>query len=300
MSFVGNIVDGLTGKSAERKANEAAAQSADFQQQGLDYLIESEALPKQFRDLALQRFAGLAGLEGGTGDALGGFDQQQLIDDARSSPLYQSILGTQGASEEAILRGASATGGLRSGNANIALADNAQQLERDALLQSYNQQLQQKQYGDQQLTSLLGGLTGTPSAAPQIAQGYGNIGNTLAQGQIAGAQSRSGALGNLLNVGALFALSGGLGGGAAAGAEGAAAAGGGGLAFSDIRLKKNIKPIGKKDGQNWYEWTWNKAAEKIGLSGKSQGVMAHEIDIEHVLLNDNGYLMVNYGGLQNG
>ena len=73
--------------------------------------------------------------------------------------------------EEAIMRHASATGGLRSGNVQEAMYDYNTQLQNQALLQSYNQQLQGLQ-----------GLAGLPSYAPQIASGMAGVGQTLGQG----------------------------------------------------------------------------------------------------------------------
>lgn len=297
MSFVGNavksIVGGITGRTAAKAASEASGVQADYLNRALDYLMQQEQAPSQFRELALQRQAGLAGLEGGIGGQFAGFDQQQLIDDALQSPLYKAILGTQDAGEEAILRNASATGGLRSGNVQDALAENAQQIQQNALLQSFNQQLQQRQYGDAQLQQALGVLTGTPSLSPQIAGTLGGIGQTQAQGITAGAQAQQAGLGNIFNLGAAFTSDGD--GGGLSGILSTAAA-----AFSDIRLKQDIKPIGVKNGHTWYEWTWNKAAEKLGLTGKSQGVMAHEVGFENVLLSESGYLMVDYNGVLNG
>jgi hypothetical protein len=226
---------------AGEAAREAAGTQAAYQREALEYLKEREAIPQQFREGALTRLGGLYGLEGGEGD------QQMLIEQARQSPLYQAILGTQEAGEEAILRQASATGGLRSGSAQGALARNAQELEQQALLQAYSQQLQGIQ-----------GLANLPSNVNQIAAGTAGIGQTLAQGQVAGAQADIASQGRQTDQ--LMGL-----------------AQMGMMAFSDIRLKDNIKKIGAKNGHNWYSWTWNNEAGAIGLTGSDEGVMAHEV-----------------------
>jgi hypothetical protein len=73
--------------------------------------------------------------------------------------------------------------------------------------------------------------------------------------------------------------------------------------FSDRRLKKNIKKLGKIYGFSWYSWDWNSTAEKLGLRGSSQGVIADEIlktNPEAVSMR-NHFMTVNYSklGVQN-
>jgi len=145
--------------------NTAADTAASYQQQALDYLQEREAIPQQFREGALQSLGGLYGLEGGTGN------QQELIDQAKNSPLYSSIMGGQQAGEEAIMRNASATGGLRSGNVQSNMYEYNTQLQNTALLESYNQQV-----------SGLSGLAGLSSNDTAIADAMTGIGETYASG----------------------------------------------------------------------------------------------------------------------
>jgi len=147
--------------AAETQADaqlEAAQLEAGYQQQALDYMKEQEELPTQFREGALTQLGGLYGLEGGAGS------QQGLINQARQSPLYSSMLKE---GQDAVLRNASATGGLRSGNVQSALADSS----TNALLTAYDQQLQGLQ-----------GMAGLPSNVNSIAQQTSNIGSTYAQG----------------------------------------------------------------------------------------------------------------------
>lgn len=152
----------------------AAAMEAEAQMEQLAYLKEREAIPQQFREEALTRLGGLAGLEGGVGS------QQQLIEQAKISPLYQELLGGREAGEEAILRQAGATGGLRSGNVQAALAGYNMQLQNQALTQAYNQQLQGLQ-----------GLANLPSNVTQIGQTMAGIGQTQAAGLTAAGQTRA-------------------------------------------------------------------------------------------------------------
>lgn len=248
MGFVGDILG--FGKSPGEEAAEASIAGAQItagaQREGLEYLKEREALPRQFSEEALRGLGGLYDLPGGIGS------QQELIDRAIQSPLYQSLMGGREAGEESILRSASATGGLRSGNVQEALYDYNTQLQNKALLESYNQQLQG-----------LTGLAGLPSYAPQIAQQTGAIGQTLGQGQIAAGQAIQ--TGSQQQAGNIMGLA-----GLGIGAYGAGM-------FSDRRLKKNIKKVGTKNGLNIYSWTWNIVANKMGMYGKTIGCMADEV-----------------------
>lgn len=256
MSFVGDIIGDITGANKAADASRDASElSAGFQREALDYLKTSQA-PL----LEAQQF-GLSGLM----DYFGG-NQQGLVDAAKQSPYYTSMLG-QG--EEAVLRNAAATGGLRSGTAKNALAANSQNVLNSAIGQQ------------------LGGLQTLAGFQPNtagVAQATGNIGNTLAQGITAGAQAQQAGMGQFL----------GLGGSVLQGM----AAGGTGL-FSDERLKDNIKRIGKVNGHNWYSWTWNKLAESLGLKGVSQGVLAQEVEKTNPELigEREGYKTVNYVGI---
>ncbi len=197
--------------------------------------------------------------------------QEGLIERARMSPLYGAIMGTQEAGEEAILRQASVTGGLRSGNVQAALYDQAQQLENRALLEAYGQQRQG-----------LAGLASLPSMAPQIAAGTAGIGQTMAQGRVAQAQA---------DIAAQNQLFGDIIGGTQAALTGFDVGG-----FSDVRLKSNVEWIGNKNGYNWYKWDWNEAANDLGLNGSEEGLMAHEVMRKkpEAIGEREGYITVNY------
>ncbi|HUV84608.1 MAG TPA: hypothetical protein VMV86_02815 [Methanosarcinales archaeon] len=163
-------------KDAAETAADAAIQAAgvqtDYQEKALDYLKEREAIPQFLREGALLGLGGVYGIPGGVGS------QQDLIDRATASPLYSNIMSGKEAGEESILRNASATGGLRSGDVNANMYDYNVQLQNNALLESYNQQLMGLQ-----------GLGGLPSNAGQIAGQISGIGRTQAQGITAGAQA---------------------------------------------------------------------------------------------------------------
>ena len=172
MSFVGDVIDGITGKTAADASQSAADTSVAFQREALDYLKQS-----QEPLLEAQQF-GLSGLM----DYYSG-NQQGLVDAAMQSPYYTSMLA-QG--EEATLRNAAATGGLRSGTTQNALAANNQNVLNSAIGQ---------QLGGLQM------LSGFQPNTTSIANMTSGIGSTLAQGQLGAAQARQQGLGNLMSLG---------------------------------------------------------------------------------------------------
>ena len=262
MGAIKNIFGGGGGDKAAKESRKASEVQAQYQREALEYLKQREELPQQFREGALTMLGGLYGLEGGEGS------QQQLIDHAKASPLYNALME---GGEESILRQQAATGGLRSGDTQAALVGNQNQ----ALLSAYNQQLQG-----------LAGLSGIQSYAPQIASSIGGIGQTLAQGRVAAAQAEmqgsQGGFGNLLGAGQL------------------------GLqayqAFSDPELKEDIEYIGEINGFGWYKWKWNKIAEAMGLVGESEGVMADEVLEKRpdLISHSLGHMIVDMRGVLNG
>jgi len=70
---------------------------------------------------------------------------------------------------------------------------------------------------------------------------------------------------------------------------------------SDVRLKTNIKPLGKENGVNVYSWDWNEDGKRIADPAQpTVGVMAQELQETHphlVLLGPDGFLRVDYSGL---
>ena len=71
---------------------------------------------------------------------------------------------------------------------------------------------------------------------------------------------------------------------------------------SDRRLKTNIRPLGARNGIKLYSWDWNEDGKKIADPAQpTVGVMADELMQTHphlVMRASDGYLRVNYGGLQ--
>lgn len=183
MSFVKEAFDSLTGQDASRDIKNAANTAATSQTAALDYLKEQEAMPQYYRENALQTLGGLYGFAPPEGSGTATTGMADFYEQLKNDPLYKQLVQE---GESSVLRNASATGGLRSGNVNTNLA----RVNQDALLKTYNQQV-----------SGLSGLAGLPSYAIPISQGIAGVGQTLAQGQIGSAQAKQSAIGQLLSLG---------------------------------------------------------------------------------------------------
>lgn len=176
---VGDVISASDSKKATKKA--AAAQ--------IESLNNAIALlNKQFDSTSANYQPAItAGNQaiGGIGDLLGlggAGQQQEAISALQSSPLYQSLFDT---GRDTILGSASATGGLRGGNVNSALAD----FGRDTLAQTIQQQL-----------SNLGGLASLGQNA------IGNLGQLGAQNANSVADLTTG-IGNV-NAGSILGVQG--------------------------------------------------------------------------------------------
>jgi len=78
--------------------------------------------------------------------------------------------------------------------------------------------------------------------------------------------------------------------GSLAGSIGAAAI----TKYSDVRMKENIKLVGKtKAGVNLYSYEYKPEFKQVAGHGQHIGVMAHEVP-HAAFMSDNGYLMVDY------
>lgn len=212
MSTWDEIWGGITGSTAAGAATGAAGTSAAYQQQALDYLKSREAMPLQISGGAMEQLGGLYNLPGGKADVEGGIarspgipTQQERIDLAMQSPMYGAMMGGRQAGEEAIMRQAGMTGGLRSGNVQENLYDYNTQLQNTALMSAYGGQIQEEDRQLNEYYNQLGGLQTLagmqPGGAANIAQTMGNIGSTLAGGQTAAAQAQQSGVSNLIGLG---------------------------------------------------------------------------------------------------
>lgn len=173
----------LTGAGAADAAREGAALTAQGQREQLDYLKEINKLPQEYREQALTE---LAGVYSGTDPG----KQQEMIDRAKASPLYQEIMSGRAAGEEGVARAASVTGGLRSGNVNDALYKYNTELKNKALTETYGQQM-----------TGLKGLAGLVTKESEIGDIMGGIGDTLGMGRIAAGQAMQSGAENTANLG---------------------------------------------------------------------------------------------------
>ena len=207
----------------------------------------------------------------------GAGEQAKAIAALEASPLYQSQV-RQG--EEALLQSASATGGLRGGNVQAALAQFRPKMLQNQIDLQYSRLGGLTELG-QTTTQNLARL-GQASAAGQGVAGmesaraisglYGDIGASQAGRAIAEQKAQSQFQSGLLNLGGQFIPS-------------------IGKMFSDQRLKRNIRKLGSRpDGLGVYEFDY------VWGGGKNIGLMAQEVInvYPHAVSMVDGYFAVNY------
>lgn len=179
--------------------------------------------------------------------------------------------------ERSLLRSASATGQLGGGNVRTALQEQA--FGRAATqLGEFQNRLAALSGGGQTATTNVASLGA--GAAGQISQGLQAGGAARASGILGGQQATAAGIQGI------------------AGALGGLFGGGPGASFSDIRLKTNIKKIGKFNNYlNLYSWIWNEEGEKLAGDQPTVGVLAQEVlktFPNAVIESSDGFLMVNY------
>jgi len=172
-ALAGSAVSSRAASKAAGQQAEAAESGMDEQRRQFDILTELLRPYVEAGQPALEQQQALIGLRGAP-------EQQQAISALEQSPFFQSAV-RQG--EEALLQRASATGGLRGGNMQAALAQFRPQMLESQIAQQYER---------------LGGLTalGQSSAAGQASAGMqsaGAIANLMAQ---RGAALAGGSLGS--------------------------------------------------------------------------------------------------------
>lgn len=199
MSFIKKGFDSLTGKTAAKNASQAQQQAS---QQGMEEQRRQFDIMQQLMQPYVNQ--GKGALQG-QNDLLGlnGFGKQQgAITNIENSPFFQSQYQQ---AENALLQNASATGGLRGGNTQEALADNRSNL----LFGNVQQQLQNLSGVASNGQSAAAGLGGQGLQFGQnMAQGYGDIGQAQAGYQLAKGQVNSGLLNTAIR-GGMMAMGGG-------------------------------------------------------------------------------------------
>jgi len=325
MSVIKDVVSGIFGGSgAAKKAGDVGATSALQAGQARERLAR-EALPT----LRGQQEAGLRAFERGRAGlqpfreagaraleqeqaflgVLGPEQQQAAFAGFAESP-GQRFLQERG--QRALLRNASATGGLGGGNIRSALVqqgvgfaqqDLQNQISRLGGLAGRGQEaagslagLEQNLGGlQQQFGANVGNiLTGVGAARGQALQ---KAGQARASGILGAQQAQAGLGQQVLGAGLGAAAGGGLLGAGAAGLFGGSAGGGALIGLlSDMRFKTNIKKIGELDsGIGWYEWQWKEDAPDC-KGALCVGVLAQEVQqkMPEAVIEVDGYLRVNY------
>ena len=266
---VGGMMQADAAEDAANIQAGAAGQGIAEQRRQFDAL---QALLKPYTEAGVpaleqqQAFLGLRGPEA----------EQAAIERISGGETFQAL---QRQGEEALLQRASATGGLRGGNIQGALAQFRPALLNQALEQQYSRLGGMTSLGQQ---SAAGVGTAGMQTGVNVANLLGQQGAALAGGELGQAK----AYGQILNMPAQFlGMQYGAGGGGSAGTPGF------GNLFSDRRLKKNIKQISTRpDGLNVYEFDY------IWGGGRQIGLMAQEVQTIYpgAVSESGGFLMVDY------
>lgn len=203
----GSIIGGIAGGGAQEKAAESAARA---QNRAAQYgMLEQQRQFERVQQLlnpymqgGAQAFEQQRVLSG----AMGTQAQQDAISGLMASPIFTGM-AQQG--EAALMQNAAATGGLRGGNLQGALAQFRPQLLNQALERQY---------------SMLGGLSqsgiGAANAlagygqnlADRMSQGYGTIGQAQAGSALAQGQAKANMYAMIPQLAGMFAGGGGFGG----------------------------------------------------------------------------------------
>lgn len=288
-SLLGGLVQGNAAKQASKAQTQAAQQGIDEQRRQFE---ESKRILSPYTMAGTEAIGGLRPYaEAG----VGALEQQQILLGLRGREAQQAAIQQleQGAGfqaqvrqgEEALLQRASATGGIRGGNLQAALAQFRPQMLQQAI---------EDQYGRLGGMTALGQTTtqniaqlGQASAAGQSAAGLqtgANIANLFGQqgAARAGARLAEGqAASNVLNLPGQFL-----------GMQYGAGIAKPTLGFSDRRLKKNVARLGtRSDGLGVYEF------EYIWGGGRQIGLMAQEVVniYPDAIGESHGYMTVDYG-----
>lgn len=196
--------------------------------------------------------------------------RQQAYDQALKAAQFDIGGELAGAGVQAQAANDLASLSLQGLGAQMTAAEQQRALEQAQLQSDYAMFQQEQGYPLTQFNALLAAGSGIPA-------GLGTV-------------TQHDPFGMLSPFGSLLSGAGSLG-------KGAAAMGWG----SDTRLKKNVKPLYKRDGIQFYSWDWNDEGKRIAHPDQpTVGVMAQELEKIHpdlVMVGDDGYRRVNYVGL---
>tara|TARA_R110000764_G_scaffold89200_1_gene170605 strand:- start:74 stop:1159 length:1086 start_codon:yes stop_codon:yes gene_type:complete len=265
------------------QATAAPGTSALYQAQTGDIANQARQLTERDKQLAQQQ-AMQAGQFGLGSTALG--ELQALQQQKREETVQSQLASALGSEEQRRMAAAGALPGMAQSivQSQMTPAQLQEAIGRDVEsrqgaeysdLRRLSQQQQEAERA-QAITyaNLLGGLAGLGSSTQMQ-------------------QTSSGSTGQVIPGTSIFQQ--------LAGAAGTAASAG---AFSDIRLKTEIKRVGElENGIPVYRWKWTKEAKKIVGDQGTLGVLAQEIlkiMPEAVSIGSDGYYRVDYGRVVNG
>lgn len=256
---MGSVWRDITGQTAANDAaniQAGAARSANEVQRYIFDQQREDAQPwRQAGQVALSDLMGEMGLRGGNGE----LNQKFSANDLQFDPGYQFRMQE---GQKAIERSAAARGGLNSGATMKALTRYSQGVASDEYQNAYNRFNNDRNTRFNRLASLSGvGQT----ANNQLAQAGQNYANATSQNLMGAANAQASAR-MAAHQGTMGLLSNGI---------------MAGMAFSDERLKKNIKKISKKDIQELREtikpYFYDYTSKDYG--GKNWiGVMAQDLE----------------------
>jgi hypothetical protein len=304
-AIVGGVMSSNAQKSAAKTASRAQQQAADQsiaeQRRQFDAVQQLMAPYVQSGTTALSRYNALTGLSGEEA-------QQSMIQQISSGAEYGALVR---AGEEGILQSASATGGLRGGNTQSALARFRPEILSSLIRDEYSRLGGMVSMGQNAAAGL--GNAGMQTGQNISAQ-YGQIGQAQAGAALARGQATANMWGNIAGSVGLAAGLGGFGNKPTPTPAGfdqmltnvQTPVGLGTINTnpyigpSDIRLKADIEPMGERNGLAWYSYryVWDEPGTK------REGVMAQEVIETHpdaVITHPLGFLMVDYSklGLEN-
>ena len=249
MGFVADAFEGagdfITGDLLGGNAADAAEEAARLQSVagGQALALNKEQFDQTRTDLSPFREFGSGAISNLSG-AIEDPSQRVL-----NNPFFTALANQQ---EQRTLASAAARGKVGSGGTGDDLQRNLLLLGNQFAQQDISNLQNQVNTGLNAATQT--GAFGQQSSA--AAGGIlGNVANAQAAGQVGAANAQSNAIGNLLGVGA--------------------------LAFSDIRLKDNVKLSHIEDGIRMYNWDWKKSALSIVGEQKTSGPIAQELKKTH-------------------
>ena len=293
-SLLSGIVQGNASKQGAKEQTKSAREGIEEQRR------QFEATKEVFKPYVVAGTEAIGGLQPYAQAGVGSLQQQQALLGLLGPEAQQQAIAQleQGAGfqaqvrqgEEALLQRASATGGLRGGNIQAALAQFRPQMLQQEIEAQYGRLGGMTQLG--QTTTQNIAQLGQASAAGQSAAGLqtgADIAALLGQQGAARAGSRlaqGAAASNVLNLPGQFL-----------GMQYGAGVKNPGFdslikQFSDQRLKKNVVRLGtRSDGLGVYEF------EYIWGGGRQIGLMAQEVAILYpeAVGESGGYMTVDYG-----